>query len=301
MKSIKKGVLSGQALLIVVLIISVVLVISLSFVSRSITDISVTNLEEDATRAFSAAEAGVEQALLDGQVGVEIPVNFSDSRATVNVSLSEVGSSFNYPQPVFPGDSVTFWFVENDGSGNLSCSGGRCARPANVEICYGAAGTPNNSDSTPAIEVSFFFDSSPQSVVNSNNFANVNVIRRTADVNTARRAQNNFTEAVNGCGINNTYAFSTGNINLNSIGISCFNQPGCLLLAKVRVLYGTNAHPVGIRIIGGSLSELPPQGRLIDSVGTAGNATRRVQVFQGFPEPPSVFDSAIFSINDLTK
>lgn len=301
MKSTKNSLFSGQALLIVVLIISVVLVISLSFVSRSITDISVTNLEEDATRAFSAAEAGVEQALLDEQVGVEIPVNFSDSRATVNVSLSGVGNYFNYPQPVSPGDSATFWFVENNGSGKLSCEGGRCTRPASVEICYGAAGTSNSSDSTPAIEISFFFDGSFQSIGNPNNFASVNVIRRTADTNTARRAQNNFTEAVNECSINNTYAFSTGNINLNSIGISCFNQPGCLLLAKVRILYATTAHPIGIRVIGGPYSELPPQGRLIDSVGTAGNATRRVQVFQGFPEPPSVFDSAVFSIHDLTK
>jgi len=53
----------GQALLIVVLIMVVVLTIGLSVASRSITNLKITNDDESSQRAFSAAEAGVERAL----------------------------------------------------------------------------------------------------------------------------------------------------------------------------------------------------------------------------------------------
>lgn len=304
-KKMNRNLFSGQALLLVVLVMSVVVVVALSFVSRSVTEISVTNLEEDATRAFSAAEAGVEQALLTGQVGQSVNIEFPDSNSSVsaNISLSGSGDHFNYPQPIVSGDSATFWFVGNDGLGNISCNG-NCSRPSNIQVCYGAPGTPSdNNVTTPAIEVSLFYDSSPGNAVGSpNNFASVNVVRLTSDPNSTRRLSNNFSSASLGCNVGDrSYAFSTGNVNLNTLGIGCTNQAGCMLLAKVRMLYGNTSHPVGIRLIGGPNSNLPPQGRLIDSVGTSGSSTRRVQVFQGFPEPPSVFDSAIFSLNDLTK
>lgn len=53
----------GQALLIVVLIMVVVLTVGLSVASRSITNLRITNDDENSQRAFSAAEAGVESAL----------------------------------------------------------------------------------------------------------------------------------------------------------------------------------------------------------------------------------------------
>ena len=55
----------GQALIIILLVMSVVLTVVLSSVSRSVTEIVVTGYEEDALRAFSAAEAGVEEKLLN--------------------------------------------------------------------------------------------------------------------------------------------------------------------------------------------------------------------------------------------
>src|SRR3990167_8727041 len=57
---------SGQAVLIVLLSLSVVLIIVLYIMSRSITDISLSSKEEDSMRAFSAAEAGIERALVIG-------------------------------------------------------------------------------------------------------------------------------------------------------------------------------------------------------------------------------------------
>lgn len=54
---------SGQVALIVLLIMVVILTIGLSLASRSITDIRISQDEKEALRAFSAAEAGIEEAL----------------------------------------------------------------------------------------------------------------------------------------------------------------------------------------------------------------------------------------------
>jgi Tfp pilus assembly protein PilX len=66
MKTCLRNNQNGQALLIVLLGMAVVLTLVLSIVSRSVTDVSITKRDEESLRAFSAAEAGVEQALLVG-------------------------------------------------------------------------------------------------------------------------------------------------------------------------------------------------------------------------------------------
>ncbi len=53
----------GQTLVIMMLILVVVLTIGLSAVGRTITNVKETSTQERSTRAFSAAEAGVESTL----------------------------------------------------------------------------------------------------------------------------------------------------------------------------------------------------------------------------------------------
>ena len=58
MKILPRQTQSGQALLVILLSMAVILTLVLSVASSSITDVTVTTFEEDALRAFSAAEAG---------------------------------------------------------------------------------------------------------------------------------------------------------------------------------------------------------------------------------------------------
>lgn len=110
--------LAGQAVLIVLLSMAVVLTIVLSILSRSITDVTLTGKEEEALRAFSAAEAGVEQALIAG-----VPEgSFGGSQFSADVtSLAEGSKAFNYPIEIPAGDMATVWFVAHDDKGNLVC------------------------------------------------------------------------------------------------------------------------------------------------------------------------------------
>src|SRR3972149_10501389 len=99
----------GQALLIVLLSMAVILTVVLSVISRSITDISLTTYSEDALRAFSAAEAGVERALI---VGSDVSEAIGNASFTADVSgLAEGSSSYDYPIEVYSGESIYIWFV----------------------------------------------------------------------------------------------------------------------------------------------------------------------------------------------
>ena len=293
---------SGQALLIVLLALAVTLTIVLSSVSRSITDISISTQEADSLRAFSAAEAGVEESLSSG-----LPVNTTalsnDAEFTTTVTTSQSGSTFLYPSNRVSGESATFWFLSHDDDGDITCSGEPCLAANSFRVCWGSPSNPVNS-SSPAVEVSLFYDTSGQAVA-SDNYQNVRVTREAYDgVSTAVRGSvNNFSPASSGCTIDgNQYRYNSGNISFASLGIPCSGTPGCLMMARVRLLYNeTIPEPVVFSTTPTNGTTFPSQGIQIESLGTAGEATRRVSVYQSYPEFPEIFEAGVFGLQDLTK
>lgn len=297
---------SGQALLVVVLIMAVSLVVVLSISTRSTSNITETSYNENALRAFSAAEAGVEEALLKntGTGGSPVVVD-PNSNVSYSSVVQPVASTdtFEHPETALSGQSRTFWFVSHAADGRLTCDGLPCTKASQLEVCWGTGGTDANSVQTPAVEVTMYYDDTYQVVASPNNYANVKTYRYTADPSASRRGSNNFGTASTSCSFGN-YAFSTGTLNLSStlpIGCATSGNGGCMTMAKVRLLYNTTtAHPVGLQVKGGN-ALLPSQGIQVDSTGTAGDSTRKVSVFRSFAEPQSVFDAGVFSYNDLTK
>src|SRR3989304_10327197 len=95
----KKKYSSGQALLIILLTLTVVLTVVLSVVSRSVTDISVTTYQEDAQRAFDAAEAGIERALLTGSSQTSTPIGDATFITNISSPLPD-GDEAVYPSDV---------------------------------------------------------------------------------------------------------------------------------------------------------------------------------------------------------
>jgi type II secretory pathway pseudopilin PulG len=59
----KENSSSGQIILAVLLVMAVILTVGLAALSRSVTDIRISKETEESARAFSAAEAGIEEAL----------------------------------------------------------------------------------------------------------------------------------------------------------------------------------------------------------------------------------------------
>src|SRR3989344_7650033 len=130
---------SGQVLLIVLLAMAVIATVVLSISSRSISEVTISSREDESVRAFSAAEAGIEQALVSVSV-TEDPLEIPDLTGQLNVTGSlgtqeevsnyqaEVSAfpnntnEFIYPLELLSGESATIWLLTKDGDDLLSCS-----------------------------------------------------------------------------------------------------------------------------------------------------------------------------------
>jgi Tfp pilus assembly protein PilX len=268
----------GQALVLVLLSLAVVLTIVLFILSRSITDISISSNESSSVSAFSAAEAGVERALV---IGAGNSSTIGDASYNALVSNVATGlTSFIYPVELNSGDSITLWFHSQDASPNYTGN--------SVRICWGKSGTQANVAVTPAIEVSVIYETV------SGNPATARVFRGAYDPNTSRRTSgNSFSAPDNGsCVIaGQTFQFQ------KTISLAGMSNPQ---FANVRMFYNTGtSQPVAFNSTNASV--FPTQGISIDSSGTSGKSSRKVQVFQGWSEVPGGFQYAIYSPSGITK
>lgn len=288
---------SGQALLIVLLSMAVVLTIVLSILSRSITDVTLTTREEEALRAFSAAEAGVEQALIAGAPEGE----FGGAEFSADVSsIAEGSQTFVYPIDLPAGDIATVWFVSHDNDGNLVCSGDfPCFTGSAMKVCWGKPDGADNEDTTPAIEASLYYATTP------GDYTTVRIARVTADPNSGRRGSNSFGAADLGCNVEGVdYAFST-TFSFSDLGIPLSGGSTVsneLQMARLRMIYNSDQNqPIGLDFNFAGNSLLPSQGKRVDSTGVSGDSTRRVEVYRLFSDLPPNFDSALFSPSGLAK
>jgi hypothetical protein len=254
----------GQALLVIVLIMVVALTVGLSIATRSITNSRVSKEEDDSQRAFSAAEAGVEQ-LLKSQEN-EIPENFIAQTSTKysarvitqpstellfnngNLVQKDIGVDLwmsDYPDYLNPltGTYRIYWGEEDGCRGNP-----QTAAAIEVVVLFG----PSKSDPHTT---HFVFDPCP-----------------------ARRAQNNF-------GVPNT-------VDVTLLGRDFkYNANFSVTdgyIARIIPLYSST------RI--GVTGNIRPQGREVESTGSSGGTVRRVRVFQSYPSLPiEIFPNVIFS------
>ena len=156
-----------------------------------------------------------------------------------------------------------------------------------VKVCWGKPDTPLSDLYTPAVEASVFYDR-----------AAVKIARAVFDPNVGRTTSNSFDQGASaGCAIDNvSYQFSS-TVTFADLGIADTSD---LLFARLRMFYNSDQnHIAGFDVTG--QGNLPSQGLDIDSLGEAGSSNRRLEVFQSWPEPPAIFDYAIFSNSGLIK
>lgn len=294
---------SGQALVIILLILSVVLTISLSIASRSVTDITVSKKEEDALRAISAAEAGIEQLLKTGAgttIAGSLPVG-----STFNASISGLAQGtqeFALPTAIGAGDAASLWFVAHSSDGSLLCSGANpCFTGDRIKVCWGNPNTTGDGNLyAPAVEISVLHTSG------GGDPSTAKIGRAAYDPNSSRRTGNGFAPADGSCIIDSrAFAFSK-ELMLSSIGVSPRNNSDRLTgpqTAKIRLFYNTDInHAVGLSVNFSGNGTLPQQGTKIESLGTAGEAQRKVVVYRPYSDIPPIFDFGLYSgAGDLSK
>lgn len=289
----------GQALLLVLLSMAVILTIVLSILSRSITDVAVTTRSEESLRAFSAAEAGIERALIIGSDIGNTELGDAEFSADVS-SFAEASQDFAYPIRILSGESVPLWFVAHDDNDNMVCTAGNpCFTGDRLKVCWGESGTSSSEDTTPAIEVIVFYATTP------GDYSTIQVARAVSDPNSTRTSTNNFSPTDLGtCSAGGeSYAFQR-TIDFESLGIpsASYTAEGGLQYAKVRMLYNSTVkHGVGFDVNFAGNSTLPAQGTNIESTGSSGEANRSIDVFRGYGEVPPIFDAAAFSSGGMVK
>jgi|SRR5581483_8720400 len=254
----------GQILLIVVLAMVVFLTVGLSVVSRSITNLRTSVDEENSQRAFSAAEAGVEQALKSGQgISIQTPLNATDPKNPTFIKSVTVTSQSATQLLLNNGNQI----LKDDGYDLWLSNYPDYSAPQDYNLTVFWGDPSQSDDNNAALEI----------IVLSGSKNSPTIKRLPYDPSIARQGSNNFTltpNCTNFCTVlGKTFKYKQ-TLPLISSG----------LIARIVPLY-TGA-VVGIDA--GS-TVIPSQGKNIQSTGISGGTTRKVTLFQGYPQLPSEF------------
>jgi len=266
---------SGQVILVILLVISLILVVGLAVVSRSVTDVKISQQSQEAARALWVAQAGLEQAIkANAGIGSTQVLN----EVAYSVAKKDLGgqTSFVFPDKLSSGDSQVLWLVNHNNDGSINFSS-----PAinTVNFYWGQP----NSDAT-ALEASLIYKSSTGNYY----------FKRYAYAPNSLTASTHFSLASSPCSLSDgtSFGYCSGNIN--------FNLPaGSLpIMVKIKLLFNSSPQPVGVS---SASTSLPNQGSCFESTATAtaSGITRKLQQCQLWETTPPIFDYVLFSGGNL--
>lgn len=317
MKKIKNQ--SGQVIIILLLIMLVALSIGLVATQRSVTDVTTSTQTDQATRAFSAAEAGIEEAIQGGNSISGLKVG--DARVSVNISDLPVGNEgLEYPPigkeiiaqvwladpnnidrnpPYYGGDKVQIYF----GNKKMSDQNLKDANNLSDETKPAIALTFINKDTstTPNTYTSYkvYLDSTSRP----NNFLN--------PISGADKV--NCNAGINGYSITTTSGESSFYCN-KQVTIKKDDSPTSVvcgstgskcvpILVRIRMLYAAEPQKIAIVPVGCGTTQpcLPKQANRYKSTGQAGRSQKTIEVFRVKKVVPPWFDFAIFSAGAIEK
>ena len=281
----------GQALIVVLMVLAVVSAVGLSVASRSITEVNISTVQEESSRALSAAEAGIEAALSAASplpIGVQVAVGDSSAPSSFtpdSITTAEARNTLELGS-LRSGESQTV-FLANSLDPNSPGFEGEFNHNHEFDICFGDPSAAKTQ--APALEVTlYYYDGEYRAV------------RTGYDPLVAR---SNFNHAVvspgSDCPSGTTYEYAVDNVRFSDLGmpVGGGNTP---LLLRIKMLYNNSEDHwlgVGIRQDSGT-PPFPGQGREIAVSGQSGSTTRRVQVIENYPDPAEIFDNALFAGGD---
>jgi hypothetical protein len=265
---------SGQALLIIVLVLVVALTVGLSIASRSITNLRTTQDQASSQKALSAAEAGAEQAIISQNKTTPITGSLSGN-TTYSSSIASVSG-------------VTPFFMRGSNSQTNEITKGN---PVYIWTTVYSASQPFSNPWSGALTV-YWGDSNGPSCPNSNVPAlEVTVISNTKASPILQRF------AYDPCSRGNGFSSSNTNNTANFSSLKYYaSLPSInnIYLVSVNPLYADTR--IGVSAINSTSQTLPYQGANIVSTGIDNQVQRKVYVFEGYPQlPAEFFPYTIFS------
>ncbi len=271
----------GQILVIVLLVMLVGLTMGLALFARTTTDIAISNRVAESTRAFGAAEAGIEQALQGTITQTQTAEVVPGSGISYTTTVADIGGTdgvFNIEETIERGDTTTVWLVNHDATGNLVEA--PTYQGSSIDLCWNSAGS-----NTSAVVVTLLYQDAPT--------GQYRAAQAAYDPQSDR--ENNFQTPDNtgggNCGGAFTYRTTLTFASFGPVASSGINPAVDTLLAlRIMTVY-ENATvavdpPAGVN--------LPKQGQNIVSDGVAGTTNRRIEVFKYYQDAPGFFDAPLF-------
>ena len=256
---LQENLSSGQALLIVVLVIVVALTVGLSVAVRTTTNLRISSENESSEKAFSAAEAGIEQALVNNSSIPSTLIGTNASYETDVAVLSGQSIILNNDSLVLKDEPVDLWLstyptYSSSWSGNLTINWGALSDSCNAS---------ESLNTKSALEV----------IVISGTVANPITTTYLIDPCSARSSSNNFEFiSVAGNTINGRTFANKKSITINSG-----------LIVRIIPLYAGSI----IAVEKGSADpNIPGQGIVITSTGQSGDTVRKIVTYRSYPKLP---------------
>lgn len=261
----KRGSSTGQAALILIMIMSVIGVVSIGVASRSVENLRSSEIESTSSQSFKAAEAALEVAL---------------------------SSQTNVPSTALPGGvgnySATYTSTGSDGFVSDLVDEGDVVAVSLV----GAVGVNT-------LNVYWNTDSAIMVGVLDNTGTNYSVTYYTADPNDTRALSSKF-----GTTSNSPIPYAKGSYSFKAVSFGNklsvpinLAAPIAPKLVRIKVLYQSGS--IGIEPVGGTLVG---QAVTINATGTAGNNVTTNLVFSRFSDRvPVVFDNVLYTSGSLSQ
>lgn len=304
----------GQVILVLVLVMTVALAIGISVVQRSLSDVSTSTKVEESSRAFSAAEAGIEKILACPTCGLvtDFTENQSSARVTSNDLLPATAPSgtrqdpFEYPlNPLSKEEVGQIWLADSDPNVKLpDCtaidSDGHqpvCYTQSSLDVYWG-----NSTTDLAALELTLvYYDTASSKYISRKWYLdNPSAGRSSSNKFDTNADCNGFTVGSNPVPYRCKYTIGGTNGTFTDSPL----QPKLMLL-RARLLYNNNPQPFAVQPSSGATCgtpcSLPPQSRTLESVGTSGSTQRKVRMNQIYRMVPNYFDYAIFSVGQINK
>lgn len=274
----------GQVLLITLLILSLAITVGLSLIGRETVNTNISNQVAESSKAFSAAEAGIEESLKNGQgtLGSEVVIA---PGLSYKVNKSDIGGSegtYVFPKKTSKGLDEVLWLTDHIANGSLVENAATDYNGSYIDVCWTTAvPTP------PAIIVSILYKQG----------ASYKLARGAYDpVAGTRTPANNFsavTDVTNGCGGGSGTNFRQ---RLDFSTLISGYDPGSdiLIMARFRPVYSDTQ--LAINTPAGVPTKL--QGFAYESSGTTEiGLTRNIIVNQQYRAASSLFDFAVYTID----
>lgn len=291
MKLMEKALESGQIVVVLLLTILVGLSIGLVVTQRTITDVTTSTQTEQSSRAFSAAEAGLERALSGtDNVQFDLTENNSSAKVEVNASLPNSGQALEYLKPIDKGTTAQFWLANPDDLTEVYPAG------AALDLYFGNENEPLDSD-IPAIEVTMIYYQTGGAgrYVSSKRYFDSNQL--------SRGSQNGISE---GCEPINPLINTTNSATDQPdrkfrcrVALTTPASPNKAIMVRARILYSNTPQRIALNPLNGN--SLPVQASIYYSTGKSGQSQKLITYFKLRKVLPSFLDFAIFSNADINK